>query len=145
MRGPSRKVMNMPFSVEWFVENQVIYSEMWGNMSLEDIRQHSIACIECMSQTTRFVHMIVDLKSMQTLPLNAIQLRRAGTVLDQPNMGWMVLIAEDRSYMYVVKLVMQMVTKTRTRVVSSLDEAIEFLREQDQTIDWSQAGDSAFS
>jgi hypothetical protein len=106
-------------------------------VGLEFAEKANADMITFLDQGTPPIHIILDTTNVKKHPMNVAKLRQASKILDHPAVGWIVLISSNPVIHFLATVVTQ-ITKSRYRSASSVEEAIPFLREQDQTIDWEQ-------
>ena len=132
----------MAHSITWYIEPRVLYVAFTGQVTMEDIQQVNQKALDRMSCTDTRVHVIAHFTQIERTPLNAAQMRKTGSLLDQPNFGWMILVTTNPAVRVVGNLISQIMTRTRSRILPSMDEALALLKDLEPDIDWSQAGES---
>lgn len=80
-----------------------------------------------------FVHDIIDMRQMSKFPLNLREIVRATGLFGEPNLGWVILISDNRVVRFLTEAVMQ-TYKTRFRAFGLESEAIAFLKQMDESL-----------
>jgi len=119
----------MPYKLEWYRENNVVFFEMLGELTAEEIQE---ACVEVRDYYLEVgeppVHMIVDPRGVNKYPREMRVIHRAtGIYANHENFGWMVLIGIDnRISVFIANVVLQALGR-EFRLVENLEEAITVL------------------
>jgi hypothetical protein len=84
-------------------------------------------------------HHIIHLLVVESLAINFTKLLPPATreLMAHPRTGWLLIISTNKAFTFITDVMLQ-ITKVRHRHFQTLEEAIEFLKEVDSTIDWSQ-------
>jgi len=131
----------MPYSLEWVVEKRVYLMRFYGDFTLEELKQANQDAIAWIRQGPEglLFHIILDTLDLQKHPmtLKAVAGDSMTGFRKEPNLGWVLLITESKFISFLASITTQL-TSNRFRPVSTFDEAVAFLREQDQTINWAQ-------
>jgi hypothetical protein len=130
----------MPTKTTELIPGRVSFTLAQGLLSLEERDNTSNTMLNLMNNApdVPLYHHIIYLSSAQ-VPLNFSELFTSASreILSHPRIGWLFLISSNKALMFVSDVVFQ-ITKVRNRHFQTLEEAIEFLKEVDSTIDWSQ-------
>jgi hypothetical protein len=137
--------MMQPWHIQWLIPGRVIHIQLPDTFTLDDLHHLNVAWRQYLDQGTPLVHTLIDATRVKQSPLNVMKLREVMVSLDHPHFGWLIPITANKTLKFIGAIVPQMVGKTRNRMVATLEEAITFLRDQDQTIDWEQMNEGAMS
>ena len=130
----------MPYAVNWFIENEVIYIRYIGALTADEYRECLVASKDMIESSPRsLVHVINDVGDV-TEPLSPKEslkvLREVGT---PARIGWSILIREKS---VLIKMGVAFGTsffKMRNRAYDTMEEAEAYLRDVDSTIHWDLA------
>jgi hypothetical protein len=131
----------MPYKVDWYVEKQVVFVQMWGKVAVEDYVNYFRDCHAAYDMSDRpMVHVIVDASRMVHNP-NLLEIKRAMPKERHPREGWILSVVDGPANV-LTRFVVNMVsnaTNQRLRHFNNLNAAIEFLQNMDSTVDWDHA------
>ena len=128
--------------VGWYVEGRVVLVYTDEVVTLEDITQINREVIQHFDTGTRQVHLIVDVSEANVVPVNLVKLRQHSPALGHMMIGWMIVVTTNKTIYYLAQAVPQMLTRCKSHVVESFDEAVAFLAREDPTIDWDETNES---
>ena len=133
----------MPYSVNWYIENEIIYMHYSGKTTAEELRESLLTMLKMIKESSRqLVHVLTDVGDV-TQPISPKDsldvIREVGT--DQ-KMGWNIVLREQSVIMKIGIAFGSSIFKTRTRAFDTLEEAEIFLAEKDTTINWDQVNKS---
>ena len=129
----------MAYSIDWYVENQVIYTRMVGEITPQEFRtllQTSALMID--EVEVGEVHIINDVSQLGKLP-NFVQLIQAIPRLPQPQMGWMLIVGITTPIKRFWGEAFARVAPIKYKRVDKLEQALAFLQKQDANIAWKYA------
>ena len=128
----------MSFQVEWLVKQQIILARDSGEITVDLLAMQDVQIIELLAESRQnnLTHVIVDLRAVTKFPTNIGEINQYANTRKQANLGWILVVNDNRLIRFVANVVTQL-TKTRFRNFDSMEEAIDFLKTQDSTIDWS--------
>ncbi len=133
----------MPYRLNWYIEGQITYARFIGHSNAQELR----ACLEeqdlYLEQGQRpLVHTIIDLSHLEE-SIGLVNMAQAikGRKPD-PRVGWVITIGEQNKVVHFTASVVRQILQMRQRSYSTLLEALDFLREIDNGIDWSKADNS---
>ncbi len=132
----------MPYSIEWYIEGQVLYGAIWGVQTLDELKQSNALMVGYLdSSDGRLIHMIMSDQNLEKLPVSLAQTQNILTYTKHPNLGWAIMVgdkekglkgaAEDFLITFLAKL-----ARARFIRFKTVDEALQHLREVDATINW---------
>ncbi|MEZ4669903.1 MAG: hypothetical protein R3E39_18515 [Anaerolineae bacterium] len=126
----------MAYNIEWYIENQVIYARMVGNVSIEEYRtllQTSALMID--NVEVGEVHIINDVTHLNEMP-NFLQLVRAIPKSPQPQMGWMIIVGETSPLKRFWGELFSRISPIKYKRLDKMEQALEFLQREDPNIAW---------
>ncbi len=123
----------MPFDIRWYIPHRVIYINVHGELTLEDLRQSHAATLDYIAQGQAPVHIISDTSAMEKFPhgLNAYK-----EILGQkthPNTGWVVTITHNQLQRLLANMTTQIAGGQQKSMVS-FEDALDFLQRVDLTL-----------
>jgi hypothetical protein len=126
----------MPVEVSWLIPQRVIYERFSGEVTLDDIRRNSELVAPMMAEGIPLIHTIIDVAAVTSHPgLNEI---RNSTPMDTyDNEGWRILVGANAVARFVGSIILQLM-KRRFRAYPTLEEALQFLENQDDSLDLSE-------
>ena len=125
----------MPYQTSWCVEKRVILTRYTGIIVAEDIHGQIKETRALIEQGTPLIHSIIDLSQIDKWPpLNTVNEFRAMEIDDvREHMGWSIIVANNVVLKFGSALFAP-IFKLRQRIFSTLDEALDFLQENDPTL-----------
>lgn len=133
----------MPYSINWYIENEIIYSNYSGIVTPDELRACLTAVKEMVESSPRpLVHIISDLGDIeQGVPLKeSIHIVR--DVGGHSRSGWMLSIREKSVLMKMGSAMGSSLFKLRYRAFSTLEEAEVHLKSMDQALSWDKVNKS---
>ncbi len=129
----------MPYQVNWYIENQIIYTHYSGIMSPDDLRESLQKCLQMIESSPReIVHAISDVGDV----VEAISMKESLNILREtgthPRSGWNFTIRQKSSMMKMVAAMGSSIFNLRYRTFDTLDESLRYLKDFDQNISWEQ-------
>ena len=129
----------MPYELNWYVEERVIYGRIWGNINIDTVYSASDDVIKYLDTGKPLVHLFLDDSQVTNFPTNFYAVRGAAQFLTHENLGWSVMVGETNFIRQFVLPMVTSVAKVRYRRYKTFDESLAFLQEQDQTVNWAEA------
>lgn len=128
----------MAYQVSWLVEKQVVLAKLYGEITIPSVVDMDVELLDHMrsGQEGRLIHLIFDVTGVDKFPVNIAQLNQVANSRHEPNMGWLMVINDNRMIKFIGNMITQL-TQTRFRNFESVEMAIEFLKTQDSRIEWS--------
>lgn len=126
----------MAYRVSWMAPGRVILARMYGVITLDEITQSNEAYMELLKDGEGMVHTIADLSKIEKFPLNLPQIMKAMKIDRERETGWMVIIQKPNPVLqYIAAMMAQIAVKQiRFRTTTGIPSAIQFLLEQDQSL-----------
>lgn len=134
----------MPYDVTWYVEGRVVYSRMWGTITVDDFRDYMTTLFGYFDNSNALlVHNLLDSRHVTV----GLSLRQIVGVVRKPHprMGWNLEINPNAG---TVRIITDMVTQLmgiRNHTFDNLEQALDFLKARDETIPWEKADSSVIS
>lgn len=125
----------MPFSISWYIQDRVILSHVTGLVTISELKDYNTTLMAHIQAGQYPVHSIIYQDGVTRIPRDVLAIRRTLTVLDLPDLGWAVHVNENRSPWMYVGLLLAKMTNSRAHGARTVDEAMEFLRTQDATLE----------
>jgi len=125
----------MPYQTNWCVEQRVILTRYTGTIVAEDIHGQIEETRALIEQGRPLIHSIIDLSQIDKWPpLNTVNEFRAMEIdAVREHMGWSIIVANNVVLKFGSALFAP-IFKLRQRIFSTLDEALDFLQENDPTL-----------
>jgi hypothetical protein len=127
----------MPYSIDWYIENEVIYIYYSGETTIDELRDTLSTTTKMIDDSSHpLVHVITDVSGL-TKPLsikdNIAVVREAGS---HSRLGWSLIVGEKSSLIKMGIAFGTSVFKIRNRTFDTMEEAESFLATMDTTINW---------
>lgn len=123
----------MPFDIRWCIPNRVIFITVYGELTLDELRQSHAATLDYIARGEAPVHVISDTTSMEKFPHSLGSYKEILGQKTHPNTGWVLTITHNQ----VQRLLANMTTQIaggQQKSVASFDEALNFLQRVDLTL-----------
>lgn len=132
-----RKCRTVPYSVNWLIENEIVYVRYSGTITVEELRASLLESMDYMERSPRaLVHSINDVGDVVepvSIKDSLAVVRELGT---HPRAGWTFTIREKSKMIRMSSGLGASVFKIRYRAFDTLDEALEYLKGFDSAISW---------
>ncbi len=123
----------MPLHLSWYLENRILLVVNEGESNDDDMFELDRLTIEQLNRSDAAqVHMIIDTSKYKFVPS-----AKAVTQVEfakHPRMGWTVLIGSTNAFERFVFVVGANFFKTRSKMLTSIDEALQFLNKIDTSL-----------
>ncbi len=127
----------MPYTISWYIKNEIIYAHYSGAPTLAEMRQSLIDCNNLIDSSPRQqVHIFSDVGDVTqpVRPLDSLAIvREVGT---RSRHGWTIILREKSFLIRMGVAFGTTVFKTRNRTYASIEEAIKFMKQVDPTLSW---------
>lgn len=127
----------MPFHIEWYQQNRVIFEKFFGNVTLDDVRGLNAQSSKMFIAGTPLIHVIVDLSEVESFPRSMAAIKEAIKSRTTPDrLGWVLIFGTKNPILkFFVSVIAQVAgDRVRFRLMDTFEQAENFLLEQDQTI-----------
>ena len=133
----------MSYSIEWYIENEIIYVHYSGTTTVDDMRNAMTTTKSMIDESPRqLVHVISDVGDViETLaPKDALKVaREVGT---HPRAGWSIVLREQSVVMKIGIMFGSTVLQMRNRAFDTMEETVAFLKTMDTTLNWDHVNQS---
>jgi len=127
----------MPFSVSWYIKDEIIYTRYWGTVTAEDLRNCLLQTQEFMEHSPRsIIHVISDVGDIVEPVSFKDSMKIVREVGPHPRAGWTLNIREKSALIKMGASLGSSIFKMRFRAFSTLDQAIDHLKFFDSAISW---------
>jgi hypothetical protein len=127
----------MPYQLSWYVPKRVICYRLYGVLTLDDVSRSSLDYLEMLDSSDAEVHTLADLTQLERFPPNLAEIGRTLQQKLAEIRGWVLVVQKANPMLqYAIAMGAQMMLKNaRLRIEHELRPAIQFLLEQDSTLD----------
>jgi hypothetical protein len=127
------RVVYMGYKVSWYSESRVAWCQVWGDYTLDELRDSAAAGQVLIQTGTPLVHDLIDMRRMTDYPKNIREIIKLTPIFKEPNLGWVVVLTEDKIVGFLSHAVTS-ISKVRIRTFTNPQEALEFLARIDETL-----------
>src|SRR6266567_1337280 len=100
----------MPFTHQFFPEQHLLYERVLGVLTLDEIAELHQGEIRSIEQAETPIHVLVDLRLLEQFPTSLIEIRNRVSIIDSPNLRWMILVINTNLVMkFLTSVVMQII------------------------------------
>ncbi|MEZ4670889.1 MAG: hypothetical protein R3E39_23545 [Anaerolineae bacterium] len=133
----------MPYTADWYIENEIIYVHYTGAVTQDDIRGTFATANQFIERSPRhIVHLITDVGDI-TKPLNPKDsLEAMRDITFHPRFGWTIILREKSVLVKIGVMFGSSLFKVRNKTLASMSEAHAFLSESDPNLSWDKANAS---
>jgi hypothetical protein len=124
----------MPYTCYWYLDRRIIYNHLRGIVTVEEAAALEDENFAHFEEGVPPVHIIVDVSDVEKLPTNISQLNRMLQRGRPPSLGWIVMVGMNALGRVIGSLLCQ-AARVPFRTFDTLDEAVRFLQEADNTLD----------
>lgn len=122
----------MPTEIYWKMPQRVVYVRNYGHMTVPDIRD-SIEQMRAYYETgTPLVHTILDVGDVTSYP-NLLELRHGLNLERSSQQGWTIFVGAEGVARFICSVLAQL-AGDRFRMFDTVDTAVTFLHEMDETL-----------
>ncbi len=131
----------MPYTINWYIPNQIIYSDFCGEVTLRELSKYNDEMTQILETAASRIHVIVNTTQVTNVSVNPRDIVQTLSHLTHPQIGWGVVVQTSRFVRFLASMVMQL-RQVRVRYVGDLPSAADFLEQVDDTIHWEQVDSS---
>jgi hypothetical protein len=138
----------MPSRIDWYIPGQVLYAYSWDEITLNQLIEHIATNQRLVLEGTHpLVHTISDVTHIKKYPpiYEAVKVFNQYSHSTPPNTGWALTVGYKDPVVKFATTVIQKLFGVRLRSFDTLEEAVDFLKAVDGTLDWAQANNRLFS
>ena len=131
------------FSIEWYVEDQVLFVKHWGATKAEEVRiQMETMNHQLDLSAGQLIHVIIDLSAV-TKALSVKDFPKAfAHFKTHPKYRWTMMVGQKDPLVRFASTVATNLFRAPLRTFDTNPQAVEFLKTIDPSIDWSKANQS---
>jgi len=128
----------MAHEARWYIKPYVYYVRYFDRMTADEGIEVARGKQTWLAQSEPPVHLIVDYTSNPEIDLSfrkVLESQDVQQIFQNPNIGWTVRVVDEQWYLYYFfTTVLKKYLQAQTHIVHTLDEAVQFLREQDERL-----------
>lgn len=122
----------MPYAVSWLVDKRVIYAQLYGYVTTEELSAYYQSLIDLAQDSELLLHTLTDSTGMTGMKMSFRELQNMG--FDGiHNLGWAVLISPNKINRFFASVITQLSHK-RGRQFATIEEGLRFLQEIDDSL-----------
>jgi len=122
----------MPYEISWLVEKRVLYTRMYGYVTGEDLRNNNADMATYVLESEQLLHTVTDATETTGTDMGLRDLQNT-QFTSVENLGWGIYISPSKMNRFFASVITQL-SKKRGRQFATLDEALKFLNEMDDTL-----------
>lgn len=127
----------MPYTVNWYIKDEIIYVRYSGAVTADELHQSLIAANKLIDVSPRdFVHAINDVGDVTEPVSIKDSMRIVREVGNHPRTGWTLTIRTQSNLLKMGSGLGASIFKLRYRAFDTLDQALHHLKQFDQRISW---------
>ena len=125
----------MTVTIQWFLENRVIYMETPGKLLLEEVGETSNTIINMIDNSDApLVHVVINEIDLESFPKSLKAFNDAVSFLRHPRIGWLIIYPSTNQFAKFMSGMVAGIAKVRFRRLETLDESLAFLTSMDSTL-----------
>jgi len=133
----------MPYSIDWYIENEVVYIHYSGETAPDELRDSLLTIIKMIDGSSHtLVHVIADVGDV-TKPISPKEaldvVREVGS---HPRTGWNIILRERSLLVKIGVAFGTSIFKSRNRTFDTIEEVNAFLAEKDTKLNWDNVNKS---
>jgi hypothetical protein len=124
----------MPTEIRWHVPQRVIYVRFFDTMTMDAIIESMNTINQYFDEGIPLVHIIMDVGDVTAYP-SLTDLARGLKYERNDKQGWSIYVGAQGVARFVASVTSQL-SGSRFRMFDTLEEALAFLAEQDETLEF---------
>jgi len=126
----------MPIDISWQQPNRVIYERFYDSITIEEMTAIQQRFLQFVEEGEPPIHAIIDLGSVHDFPKSIGEIRRGLVFTGTTRLGRVVIVTGRNPVVrFISSIISQLILKNaQFTLLDSVDEALRFLRERDETI-----------
>ncbi len=136
MQLATKRITNMQATLNWYLKNRIIYVRPVGEVTIDNVNELNAQGLEMLDAGTPSVHVIIETRYVTVMPTNLLQWSYATSFIKHPSKGWLITIANTPMASFLARIIPQIAGCQRYRVFSELETGLEFLKQQDPSLNW---------
>ena len=143
MSGEGPETIMVNYSIEWYVEDQVLFVKHWGATQADEVRTQMETMNHQLDLSSgQSIHVIIDL-SQVTKALSVKDFPKAfAHYKTHPKYRWTMMVGQKDPLVRFASTVATNLFRAPLRTFDTNPQAVEFLKSIDPAIDWSKADQS---
>lgn len=129
----------MTSELQWYVEGRVLYLRLSGVVSTEEGRQNNQRAIEMIDAGQPPVYTILHDQDLQKVEASLAEMTRTLEVYRHPSLKWIVAVGDSSASTRFLTSILSRLFRVSFHRCNTLEQAVDFLRAKDPTIDWTKA------
>lgn len=129
----------MPYTIDWYVPNRIIFVNLWGNHTIEELRQLDHDVVIRVEEGNPLVHVVTDSRKLEQVPRSLHAVVDSLNGMRHPSMGWIINVGDHSPFIKFMMIAVSRIMRIQFRLLNTMPQAFEMLKTQDETIDWTQA------
>ncbi len=127
----------MPFSVKWYIKDEIVFAHYSGITTAEELRESLIMTKKLIESSPReFVHVISDVGDVTESLSTKESMRVVREVESHPRAGWTFSVGVKSNMVKMGAGLGASIFKLRYRAFDTLEQATAHLKQFDQRISW---------
>lgn len=122
----------MGIDVRWSVENQIILTTGYDEVTVEDLAQGSATATALLNSASGHIHDILDFRAVTKHP-SLPQLIEFRKFFTNPKLGWLIILSNDKIITFFSSMIAG-INNNRIRAFSSPEAAVQFLLDRDEAL-----------
>lgn len=125
----------MPYTVNWYLDKRIILANLWDDVTVDEYNEMAQMVEDMLTiGNDPYVHCIINMANIGNSPTRLVELQSAlKPMLSHPQLGWSLPIMSDETQRYLV-VMLSKIYQVRWREMKSIEEALQFLAQMDQTL-----------
>lgn len=126
----------MSYTVEWYIPSRLIYLNIWGDITLEEIEVVNADVVRLLDQGDSPVHLLGRDQDVDKMPVNLRELQKRFNLVSHPTLGWIVGVGEVNPVLNFVFPMLMKIARVDFVRRSTLVDAEDFLKKNDMSLNW---------
>ena len=122
----------MPYQQSWLVEKRIVYTRMYGYVTGEELLAQNEEMRAFIQQSEQLLHTINNATDTTGTDMNLRDLQKT-QFTNVDNLGWAIYVSPSKMNRFFASVITQLSHK-RGRQFATLEEALTFLQEMDDTL-----------
>jgi hypothetical protein len=123
----------MAYQLSWYRDRRILLGTFSGDLTPDDLLAVNDIGTDMIQQGDPPVHDIIDALALEKVPLDLKLLKKSLRLFQEPNLGWVIVIAKNPLFGFFGSILSQAAGKN-VRVVSTWDEALAILARVDTSL-----------
>lgn len=125
----------MSSHIEWVDNTHILLMQHWDTVTLSDLIACNKWATDLIEQATHpIVHIIVDVRDLESYPTSLSKMIRATTVFGHAKVGCVATVTTEKALSYLTRMTVRLNGHARFRQFRVLDDAVSFLQARDLTL-----------